>query len=192
MIRDIVEEMIAEIEEEIGAEAECRELRITIEFRGTLGHGRRVEMTTVRDIDARLWRTLHRERGTWRADLRARHGERLECWDGVRVGDGWAGIVGELLDAIGMISAANGDAWRELRVEEIRSANGMLDVHLRHVPDGCREAIDDAVLRAQGHALCTCERCGAPGRVVGRYRRMWVACPRHDRRKRVLPSPGTW
>lgn len=94
----------------------------------------------------------------------------------VKVGNGWDGIVSELLASIAEI--VGGDP--EPLIEEVASKNGLLKVSLRHVPEAHQRAIADAIDRAGSHALCTCEQCGAFGRVVLRNRRRRVACPEHE------------
>lgn len=132
-----------------------------------------------------LLRTLEFERGTWRADLRARGGLWLiDLPRGFECHDGWREIIEDLTDELVEITGGV-DHAPEMRVVQIKEKLGTLRYYVWHVPDGFHDAVYAAVDRAEEKSATVCEICGAPGQLGKTGGRVDTSCPEHR-------DPKTW
>lgn len=96
------------------------------------------------------------------------------CW-GFDCGDGWYGIIKEAADKLEPLIAEarkkNPDAWQNgfYRASQVKEKFGTLRFYLSCGTDEMY-AITDI---AERQSWTTCEECGKPGKVVGRY---WLYC----------------
>jgi hypothetical protein len=103
-------------------------------------------------------------------------------------GDGWRDLL-ERLSA--RIEAAIAEDGGSLRVIEIKEKYGTLRFYWRgELPDDSRMKIEKATALAEARSACTCEECGAEGRLY-RHARVWMTrCPAHAQGEPVRIEAG--
>jgi hypothetical protein len=131
----------------------------------------------------------HRAERTWQSDLVAAHPALFQIeMDGQAitpgtpdVGDGWQDLLERLVSFIAAAVSGAEVGW--VRIVEIQKKFGTLRFYwlgadLSHQIE-C--AIQDAVALAEGRSACTCEICGAEGRLYSRRGWLATACAEHAR-----------
>jgi hypothetical protein len=126
-----------------------------------------------------LAEVLHRERGTWREELRKRFPNwtsRLQ-W-GFEHGDGWRTITQSVFEDLAAIVGADAP---EIEVHQIKAKVGtyIFPVDTTRLPDEQRAAIAQRIAEADSEAKVTCETCGGPGQLIRDRGWYHVACPGH-------------
>jgi hypothetical protein len=93
-------------------------------------------------------------------------------------GDGWHDL---LRRCCVRIEAALTDGDRFV-VEDIKSKYGTLRFYWGgRLSDAAKVQIEEAIELAEARSACTCETCGAPGRLYERGDWLATACPEHAR-----------
>lgn len=59
------------------------------------------------------------------------------------------------------------------------------------LPDGAERAVQEAIALAEARSACTCQTCGAEGRLYSSGSWLLTACPDHARGVPVPTRPGT-
>jgi hypothetical protein len=107
------------------------------------------------------------------------------------VGNGWRDLVET---AIGRIAAAVAAVpGGSLRVGQIKQKFGTLRLYLdkrQGFPDATCAAIDETICLAEARSACTCETCGAEGRLYDKGGYVFTACDQHGQGKAVEVRPG--
>jgi hypothetical protein len=107
------------------------------------------------------------------------------------VGDGWRSLVET---AIGRIATAIAAAPNSsLRIGQIKEKFGGLRLYLHGdvgLSDTIVAAIDEAIKLAEARSACTCETCGAEGRLFKRGGRLLTACDEHGKGTPVHQKAG--
>jgi len=102
-------------------------------------------------------------------------------------GDGWRELIER---AIERIDAAGND---RIRITQIKEKFGTLRVYFDILGGASEEeenAIKEAVALAEARSSCTCEHCGAEGRLYEAGSWLQTACPDHARGQAVPVRPG--
>jgi hypothetical protein len=107
------------------------------------------------------------------------------------VGDGWRDLVETAIDRIATaVAAVPGGS---LKIGQIKQKFGTLRLYLdkrQGFPDAACAAIDEAICLAEARSACTCETCGAEGRLYDMNGYVLTACDQHARGKAVEGRPG--
>jgi hypothetical protein len=125
----------------------------------------------------------------WQAELVARHPGLFEIMVDGRphrgyptVGDGWRELVET---AVGRIALAVSQApCPVVKIVQIKEKVATLRIHWRAgrtLPQSVHDAVQTAVDLAEARSACTCETCGAPGRLFDDGGRYATACDAHAR-----------
>jgi hypothetical protein len=129
----------------------------------------------------------------WREQLVHRHPELFgdpaggmsalpEC------GDGWADLVNRAVERISQASAAGRSP---VRIVQIKEKYGTLRVYTETIEDAATAAaVKEAISLAKARSACTCELCGAEGRLRERGGVFATACDEHAKGKAVEVRPG--
>jgi hypothetical protein len=123
----------------------------------------------------------------WREELMARYpnlfrvklDDRIATLGFPEVGDGWRELVET---AVGRIAAAMTAAPSgSLRVVQIKEKFGTLRLSWRGdgLSDAVKNAVREAVALAEARSACTCEVCGAEGRLYQSHGSFTTACTEH-------------
>jgi hypothetical protein len=133
----------------------------------------------------------------WRADLIARYraifppglAQQAQPPDWPEVGDGWEDL---LLRACERVAAAGDGHPGVPAVTQIMTKYGTLRLHVRTAGLGAeaRVAVENAVALAEARSACTCEVCGATGRLYEHDTVLSTACDEHARGDAVEIRPG--
>jgi hypothetical protein len=136
---------------------------------------------------------------TWQANLVARYPTlfnqdargRVSALGFPEVGDGWRDLVET---AIGRIAAAVAAApTGSLKVGQIKQKFGTLRLYLDKrdgFPEAICAAIEEAICLSEARSACTCETCGAEGRLHDKGGYVFTACDQHGQGKAVEVRPG--
>ena len=136
---------------------------------------------------------------TWQADLLARYPDLFNQESNGRVtapgypavNDGWRDLVET---AIGRIASAVAAAPAgSLKIGQIKEKFGTLRLYLdtrKGLPEATCAAIDEAICLAEARSACTCETCGAEGRLYDKGGYVFTACDQHAQGKVVPVRPG--
>jgi hypothetical protein len=136
---------------------------------------------------------------TWQSRLVARHpvlfnqdiNGRVIAPGHPSVGDGWRDLVET---AVGRIAAAVAAApGGSVKIGQIKEKFGTLRVYLdrrRALSDQTNAAIDEAIELAEARSACTCETCGAEGRLFKSGGWLVTACDAHGKGSPVPQKPG--
>ena len=133
----------------------------------------------------------------WREALMARHPDLFAIEDigGAwrpgypDVGDGWRDLVELALTRIAGAAATQPPG--ALRVVQIKEKFGTLRLYLDFpVPSAVAARVTEAVELAEARSACTCETCGAVGRLWSFDGYLHTACDRHGRGRPVPVRPG--
>jgi len=104
------------------------------------------------------------------------------------VSDGWRDIVET---AVARIAAAS--IGHAVEIEQVKEKYGSLRIYWiapHGVPPGVSSAIDEATALAEARSECTCETCGAAGRLYTTGSWDTTSCPEHARGVPVPVRPG--
>ena len=78
-----------------------------------------------------------------------------------------------------------------LRVLQIKEKFGALRFYWSgHLPDAAKAKVDEAIALAAARSACTCEICGAEGRLYNRDGWLATACPEHAKGELKPIRPG--
>lgn len=95
------------------------------------------------------------------------------------VGDGWQDLIERACAKIQTVVDAAPEA--SVRIDTIKQKFGGLRLYWsgHHVPDEINHAIEEAVALAEARSVCSCETCGAPGRLFKNKGWLATACDLH-------------
>jgi hypothetical protein len=136
---------------------------------------------------------------TWQAQLVARFpalfsqetNGRVSAPGFPSVGDGWRELVETAISRIAIaVAAVPGGS---LKIGQIKEKFGTLRLYLdkrEGLPEATCAAIDEAICLAEARSACTCETCGAEGRLYDKGGYMFTACDEHAQGKAVEVRPG--
>ncbi|MBB1090463.1 hypothetical protein HUU61_04100 [Rhodopseudomonas palustris] len=132
----------------------------------------------------------------WQAALVARHPNAFNVEFNGRittpgypsVGDGWRELVETAVGRMVEAAAPRGS----LTIVQIKEKFGGLRIywHGRNLSAVSTRAIEEAVALAEARSACTCEVCGAEGRLHKHGGWFATACPEHARGNPVRVKPG--
>jgi hypothetical protein len=134
----------------------------------------------------------------WREELMARYpnlfhvklDDRIATLGFPEVGDGWR----ELLEiAVSRIATAMAAAPRgSLRIVQIKEKLGTLRLyrHADKLSRAVENSVNQAVALAEARSACTCEVCGAEGRLYNSGGSLATACAEHANGTIVALKPG--
>jgi hypothetical protein len=108
-----------------------------------------------------------------------------------KVGDGWRDLVETAIERIA--NAVAGSPRGLVRIGQIKEKYATLRVYLDSqigLSEPASDAIDRAICLATARSACTCERCGAEGRLYKYGRTFVTSCDVHGRGKPVLQPRG--
>jgi hypothetical protein len=103
------------------------------------------------------------------------------------VGDGWRELVERAIERIEAVASGR------VRINQIKQKFGTLRLHfdtLQGLTNEQKAAVEDAVALAEARSECTCERCGAQGRVYSHGGVLFTACSPHARGQPIPVRPG--
>jgi hypothetical protein len=106
------------------------------------------------------------------------------------VGDGWRELVET---AVGRIADAIAAAPDSLRVTQIKEKFASIRIYWWPGPgftDAMRDRVEEAVDLAEARSACTCEQCGAEGRLFKHGGWYLTACDEHAKGEPVAIKPG--
>ena len=137
----------------------------------------------------------------WQAELVARHPGLFDIMVDGRprrgypaVGDGWRELVETAVERIAAaLSEAPGPVVKIVRIKE-KFAAVRIDWRAGPaLPQSVRDALRTAVDLAEARSACTCETCGAPGRLFNDGGHQATACDAHGRgtSDRTVPERAT-
>jgi hypothetical protein len=136
---------------------------------------------------------------TWQADLVDRYpGLFIEEFNGrvttpgyPTTGDGWRDLVET---AVGRIATAVAAAPSgSVGIDQIKEKFGALRLYWHgrnNLPEETCAAVEEAIYLAEARSACTCETCGAEGRLFKHGGRLLTACDEHGKGKVVHVRPG--
>jgi hypothetical protein len=102
-------------------------------------------------------------------------------------GGGWRDLLERCCVRI-EAALAEGDRFT---AEDIKSKYGTLRFYFGgHLSDGAKDRVEEAIELAEARSACTCETCGAPGRLYERGDWLATACPEHARGAPVPVKAG--
>jgi hypothetical protein len=102
-------------------------------------------------------------------------------------GDGWHDLLQRCCVRI-EAALAQGDRFV---VEDIKSKYGTLRCYWSgRLSDAAKAQVEEAIELAEARSACTCEACGAPGRLYERGDWLATACPVHADGEPVPVRPG--
>lgn len=106
-------------------------------------------------------------------------------------GDGWRDLVET---AVGRIATAVAAAPSgSVGITQIKEKFGALRLYWQGragLTDAAHAAIDEAISLAEARSACTCETCGAEGRLYDNSGYVFTACDQHAQGKVVPVRPG--
>jgi hypothetical protein len=136
---------------------------------------------------------------TWQADLVARYSDLFNQESNGRVtapgypsvGDGWRDLVET---AIGRIATAVAAAPSgSVGIDQIKEKFGALRLYWHgrnNLHETACAAIEEAIYLAEARSACTCETCGAEGRLFKHGGQLLTACEQHAKGKAVEVRAG--
>jgi hypothetical protein len=104
---------------------------------------------------------------------------------GFECGDGWADLLVELSEKIqARLNEMPKDVASEYVALQVKEKFGTLRFYTSY----CDDVIDGFIREAEQKSACTCEQCGAPGKIRGS---VWyyTACDKHTREEDLNPLP---
>jgi hypothetical protein len=140
----------------------------------------------------------HQAERTWQDALVARHPALFNLTEHGRTstpgwptcGDGWRDLVETAVGRVAKaVAAVPAGSLRIVQVKE-KFAGLRLYWHGAGLSDEIRNAVDEAVALAEARSACTCEVCGAEGRLYNRGGWFATACPDHAQGDPVAIRPG--
>ena len=136
---------------------------------------------------------------TWQADLVARYPDifnqefagRVTTPGYPSVGDGWRDLVETAISRIAnaVATAPTGS----VHINQIKEKFGALRLYWHgrnNLPETACAAIEEAIYLAEARSACTCETCGAEGRLYDKGGYVFTACDQHGQGKAVKVRPG--
>jgi hypothetical protein len=106
------------------------------------------------------------------------------------VGDGWRDLVETAIGRIATgVAAAPGGS---VKIGQIKEKFATLRIYLdrrRALSDQTNAAIDEAIELAEARSACTCETCGAEGRLYAKNGWLLTACEQHAKGEAVKVRP---
>jgi hypothetical protein len=127
----------------------------------------------------------------WRHDLMRQYPRLFEGYGCPTVGDGWQDLLERALARIAAAVAHDG-AKASVRISQIKEKFGTLRLYFdsRSLSKKALASVDEAVELAEARSACTCEECGAEGRLYDRGGWYLTRCPRHSAGEPVEIKPG--
>jgi hypothetical protein len=126
----------------------------------------------------------------WRQGLMQRHASLFARGGALAVGSGWRELIEKAVERIAVVAAgAPGD---EITITQIKEKFGGLRIYFnaKRLPDDTLARIREAIDLAEARADCTCETCGAQGRLY--YDDGWyvTCCEVHAQGEPVRRRPN--
>jgi hypothetical protein len=127
----------------------------------------------------------------WRDDLMRRYPQLFAGSGYPTVGDGWQDLLERALKRI-VTAVARDGAKASVRIVQIKEKFGTLRLyfHSRQLSKKALAELDEAIKLAEARSACTCEECGAEGRLYDRNGWYLTRCPRHSDGEPVAIKPG--
>jgi hypothetical protein len=124
----------------------------------------------------------------WREELVLRHPELFGGVARPEVDSGWADLVER---AVERIAKASKSGQSPVRIVQVKEKYGTLRVYTDRIDDiATAAAVDEAIALASARSACTCEVCGAEGRLHERGDVFATACDEHAMGAPVDVRPG--
>jgi hypothetical protein len=134
---------------------------------------------------------------SWQADLIARYPDlfvqeirgRTTTPGYPAVGEGWRDLVETVVARIAAASLDSGS----LKIGQIKEKFGTLRLYLDRcdgLPEASLSVINEAISLGEARSACTCETCGAEGRLYDASGWFLTACERHAKGTVVEVRPG--
>jgi len=136
---------------------------------------------------------------TWQADLVARYPDLFIEESGGRIstagyptcGDGWRDLVETAVGRIATAVAAEPPGSVHITQIKEKFATLRLYWHGRaDLTEAAHTTVEEAVSLAEARSACTCETCGAEGRLYKSGGQLLTACDTHARGEAVKVQPG--
>jgi hypothetical protein len=130
----------------------------------------------------------HRTERSWQSDLIARHPGLFTVIENGQsytpgyppVGDGWRELVETAVERIAAAVSAAPDC---LKIVQIKEKYATIRIYWSAGPgltDAMRDGVEEAIELAEARSACTCETCGAEGRLYSRGGWLATACAEHS------------
>jgi hypothetical protein len=141
----------------------------------------------------------HQVDRSWQSDLVARHPHLFVSGDhqtGISgyplVGDGWRDLVERAVGRIADVIAAAPSA--RVNLVELKEKYATLRMYWSGagLTKAAENAIADAVALAEARSACTCETCGAAGRLYRVGHQLLIACDEHGSGGAPVPIDPGW
>jgi hypothetical protein len=115
----------------------------------------------------------------WRRDLMQRHGDLFRQYGDPTVGDGWRALVEKAIERIAAVVASAPGA--KVTITQIKEKFGGLRIYFdpKGLPNEKLAQVREAIELAEARADCTCEACGAEGRLYLDDGCYLTRCERH-------------
>jgi hypothetical protein len=113
------------------------------------------------------------------------------CFTGFECGEGWFGVLHELLDKLERRIAENPDKYLKaevpFQIDQIKEKFGGLRFYIAGHP--IDEDVWDWIIEAEEKCWNTCEICGKPGEHCSTKSKMWLKtlCSEHAEQKEYIP-----
>jgi hypothetical protein len=105
--------------------------------------------------------------------------------------DGWRDLIetaiGRIASAVAAVPGAS------LKIGQIKQKFGTLRLYVigrDKLPEATCAAIEEAICLGEARSACTCETCGAEGRLYDKSGYLFTACEQHGQGKIVEVRPG--
>jgi hypothetical protein len=107
------------------------------------------------------------------------------------VGDGWRDLLDRALARIAAAVAREGGE-SEIKIAQIKEKYGTLRLYFdgSKLTDKALAKVHEAIDLAEARSACTCEECGAEGRLYDRGGWYLTRCPDHATGEQVRTKPG--
>jgi hypothetical protein len=124
----------------------------------------------------------------WREELVLRHPELFRGAAHPEVDDGWADLIDRLVERIANAAKAG---QSPVRIVQVKEKYGTLRLYTDRIDDDATAAaVNEAIALATARSACTCEVCGAEGRLHDRGGFLATACDEHAKGVAVEVRPG--
>jgi hypothetical protein len=135
----------------------------------------------------------------WQANLIARYPHLFDTTNNCavsrpgspEVGDGWRDVVETAIERIAAAVAASPAGL--VQIGQIKEKYASLRIYLDRnigLSEPASDAVEEALCLATARSACTCETCGAEGRLYKLGGTFMTACDEHGRGKLVLQARG--
>lgn len=127
----------------------------------------------------------------WQSDLMLRYPQLFHGMGYPEVGDGWQDLIERAVARIAT-AVAGGPAGSIVRIVQIKEKYGTLRLYYeaRKLPTKILAAVREAIDLAEARSACTCEECGAEGRLYDRGGWYLTRCANHAAGEPVPVRPG--